>query len=105
MSSTAQVLQILADLGGFAGIAAMITAVPTLFKIRRDTAATVNQVKPSHGGNLSASMNKIETDMKELRAEYRSGISSIGHQVGEIRGDMRDLRADIQTLQAKEILK
>ena len=100
-----KVIEIIADLGGFAGIAAIIAAVPTLFKIRKDTAATVNQVKPSHGGNLSTSMNKIETDMTTLRAEYRSGISSIGHQVGEIRGDMRDLRADIRTLQAKEILK
>lgn len=81
-------------LGAF--ITALATAIATLRKSKKvDEASETIQAEltNNHGSSFK---DKIEL-MLDL-------VKSQGHQLGELRADLSNLRKDVSTLQTKEIL-
>lgn len=95
---TSLLVDIIEALGGLAGLAALLAVFPQLSGIKKNTAKTLTEFHPDHGNTLKDSVNRIEKAQLDFQ-------KSVGHQIGEIRTDLHDLRSDVQTLQMKEILK
>lgn len=66
----------LAEIGGLAGLAALITALVQLRHIRRDAKTSAVELTHNHGSS-----------MKDAVARIEGSVKSLGHQVGEIRRD------------------
>lgn len=91
-------VDVIEALGGLAGLAALLAVFPQLSGIKKNTAKTLTQFQPNHGSSLKDAVNRIEKAQLDFQ-------KSVGHQIGEIRTDIHDIRTDVQTLQMKEILK
>lgn len=93
----------LADLGGLAGLAALLTAIGGVIvqlrglrKVREDTA----QLMPNHGSHLADAVHRIEANMatKDDVGEVRR---LVGHEVGEVRDDIKDVRGRLDRLESR----
>lgn len=80
-------------------LAALVASIGSFYAARKAKGADVTaekaraQLVPNHGSSVS--------DRVDLML---SMVKSQGHQIGEIKTDMADLRKDVSTLQAHEIL-
>lgn len=79
-------LEVIAALGGFSGIAALITALVQLAGLRKSMSEAMHELKPNHGSSMKDALARIE---------------SVQQDHGE---RLHELRKDVQTLQAKELL-
>lgn len=86
---------IIQALGGFGGLAALLTSLAAWRKstqTEQTTGATITEVsrqfKPDHGESMADKINGILTS-QDL---HTSMIESLGHQVGEIRADAQQFR-------------
>lgn len=91
----------LADLGGLAGLAALVTAIGGVIvqlrglrKVRRDTA----QLMPNHGSHLADAVHRIEANMA-TRADVGEVRRLVGHEVGEVRDDQKDIKQRLSRLE------
>lgn len=69
----------LVALGGFAGLAALITALAGFVRIKKDT----KQLQPDHGSSLADKIDHIRDDVKTIN--------------GRLIGIEKDLRAERKT--------
>ena len=56
--------------------------------IRKDT----NQLRPDHGSSLADAVHRIEINQAQQGADLREVRRFVGHEVGEVRADVRDVR-------------
>lgn len=107
-------LAALSDLGGLAGLAAVITAVATLRRsetrhaqARADSEARwitiTSELEPNHGSSLRDAVDRIEHSVDSLREDHTDLARRLGHQIGEIRRAMDrehgDYDARLRTLE------
>ena len=89
----------LAQLGGLAGLAALLTAIGGVIvqlrglrRVRQDTI----QLQPDHGTSVADAIARIEAGVIETRR-------LIGHEIGEVRdqqhADLIDVRARLRALE------
>lgn len=83
-----------ANLGGLAGIAAVITAIMTGRRRDDDVKAVRAQVEPNHGSSLADAIRRIETGQDALREDLGDLSRRLGHEIGEVRRDLADARRD-----------
>lgn len=99
MSALSGGLAALSDLGGLAGLAAVITAASTLrrsearhAKARADDEArwitVTSELEPNHGSSLRDAVDRIEHAVDELREDHTDLARRLGHELGEIRRTM-----------------
>ena len=88
----------LAELGGFAGVAALLTALAGILvqlrglrRVREDTA----QLQPDHGSSVADIVTSTATDVREVRR-------MLGHEIGEVRADLVDVKARLRRLEGAD---
>lgn len=80
-------------------LAALIASISSFYAARKAKGADATaekaraQLVPNHGSSVS---DRIDLVLSMVKGQ--------GHQIGDIRTDMADLRKDISTLQAHEML-
>lgn len=84
----------LASLGGLGGIGAVVTAAVTARKNRGDVKAIRAEVSPNHGSSLLDAVRRIESSLDDLRREHTALDRRLGHEIGEIKADMRAVGDD-----------
>ena len=75
----ADALAALSTLGGLGGLAALIAAVAALHRHEAAAAELRAEMRPDHGGGLR---------------EHRDLSRRLGHELGEVRRDLHDVRTD-----------
>lgn len=81
-----EIIEIISSLGGFAGLAALITALGATRRMNTASEKIAKELSPNHGSSMKDSLARIEAVQKDH---------------GE---RLHELRKDVQTLQAKELL-
>ena len=88
----------LAELGGFAGVAALLTALAGILvqlrglrRVREDTA----QLQPDHGSSVADIVTSTATDVREVRR-------MLGHEIGEVRAELVDVKARLRRLEGAD---
>lgn len=79
-----------------ASLGALITALQSKYhaqQAEQHAATTAAQLQPDHGTSFA--------DKQELILEL---VKSQGHQIGEIRADMNNIRRDVSNLQERKLL-
>lgn len=66
----------LIGLGGFAGIAALITSIAGLLRIKRDT----KQLQPDHGSSLADKIDNIREDVKTINGRLIGIEKDLRHE-------------------------
>ena len=51
-------------------------------------------MRPDHGGGLRDAVDRVQCSVDELRAEHRDLSRRLGHELGEVRRDLHDVRTD-----------
>ncbi|MGV9183749.1 hypothetical protein [Arcanobacterium canis] len=100
------VVTTLSNLGGFAGIAALLGVVlPRLKQIEKDSEIVRIQLTPNHGSSMKDQIRRIEKSIDQIQETSADWHGSLGHQIGEIRRDFRSeidsLRADMRSMNDK----
>ena len=90
----ADALAALSTLGGLGGLAALIAAVAALRRHEAATAEIRAEMRPDHGGSLRDAVDRVQSSVDELRAEHRDLSRRLGHELGEVRRDLHDVRTD-----------
>lgn len=87
-----------AELGGFAGVAALLTALAGILvqlrglrRVREDTA----QLQPDHGSSVADIVTSTATDVREVRR-------MLGHEIGEVRDELVDVKARLRRLEGTD---
>lgn len=87
-----------AELGGFAGVAALLTALAGILvqlrglrRVREDTA----QLQPDHGSSVADIVTSTATDVREVRR-------MLGHEIGEVRDELVDVKARLRRLEGAD---
>ena len=88
----------LVELGGLAGVAALLTALAGIFaqlhqtrKLREDTV----QLQPDHGSSVADIVTSTATDVREVRR-------MLGHEIGEVRAELVDVKARLRRLEGAD---
>ena len=88
----------LVELGGLAGVAALLTALVGVLaqlrqtrKLREDTA----QLQPDHGSSVADIVTATATDVREVRR-------MLGHEIGEVRDELVDVKARLRRLEGAD---
>ena len=88
----------LVELGGLAGVAALLTALAGIFaqlrqtrKLREDTA----QLQPDHGSSVADLVTATAIDVREVRR-------MLGHEIGEVRDELVDVKARLRRLEGAD---
>ena len=86
------------ELGGLAGVAALLTALAGVIvqlrglrKVREDTA----QLQPDHGSSVADIITSTATDVREVRR-------MLGHEIGEVRDELVDVKARLRRLEGAD---
>ena len=90
----ADALAALSTLGGLGGLAALIAAVAALRRHEAAAAEIRAEMRPDHGTSLRDAVDRIQHGVDELRTEHRDLNRRVGHELGEVRRDLHDLRTD-----------
>ncbi len=77
--------------------------------LRRHEAAAAEiraEMRPDHGTSLRDAVDRIQHGVDELRTEHRDLNRRVGHELGEVRRDLHDVRTDhearLRTLERRE---
>ena len=65
--------------------------------LRRHEAAAAEiraEMRPDHGTSLRDAVDRIQHGVDELRTEHRDLNRRVGHELGEVRRDLHDVRTD-----------
>lgn len=106
MTWLADVLRALSDMGGLAGLAAVITSLATLRRTENQHAKrravddarwlTVStELQPNHGSSLRDAVARIEHSVDALREDHTDLSRRLGHEMGDIRRARDREHADI----------
>lgn len=101
----ADTLAALSDLGGLAGLAAVLTALGTLRRAEVHHAQTrqadearwltvTAELQPNHGSSLRDAVSRIETSVDALSEGQADLARRLGHEIGEVRRAMDREHAD-----------
>lgn len=83
-----KIVETLVNLGGFAGIAAVLAAIPALRKIGRNSKTAAEEARPNHGSSMRDAVIRIEATVQGMRDTQKAH----GHQLGEIKQDSMEAR-------------
>ncbi len=81
-----EIIDAISSLGGFAGLAAIVTALGATRRMSNASAKITKELSPNHGSSIKDALQRIE----EVQRDH-----------GE---RLHELRKDVQTLQVKELL-
>lgn len=106
MTWLADVLRALSDMGGLAGLAAVITSLATLRRTENQHAKrravddarwlTVStELQPNHGSSLRDAVARIEHSVDALREDHTDLSRRIGHEMGDIRRSSDAIHTDL----------
>ena len=95
----------LVELGGLAGVAALLTALAGIFaqlhqtrKLREDTV----QLQPDHGSSVADLVAATAKEVEKTAAEMKEVRRLIGHEIGEVRDDLVDVKARLRRLENRD---
>ena len=95
----------LVELGGLAGVAALLTALAGIFaqlhqtrKLREDTV----QLQPDHGSSVADLVAATAKEVEKTAAEMKEVRRLIGHEIGEVRDDLVDVKARLRRLEGAD---
>lgn len=71
-----ELVNVLQNLGGLAGLGALIASISTYKETRK-------RLRPNHGSSIADGIARVEKD-----------VTRIGHEIGEIRTDLSEERRD-----------
>lgn len=71
-----ELVNVLHNLGGLAGLGALIASISTYKETRK-------RLRPNHGSSIADGIARVEKD-----------VTRIGHEIGEIRTDLSEERRD-----------
>lgn len=71
-----EIVNLLHNLGGLAGVGALIASISTYKETRK-------RLRPNHGSSIADGVARVEKDVRR-----------IGHEIGEIRTDLSEERRD-----------
>lgn len=79
-----------------ASLAGVLVQMRGLRRVREDTA----QLQPDHGSSVADKINRIEKNMA-TRTEVAEVRHLVGHEVGEVRDDITDMRGRLSRLESQ----
>ena len=95
----------LVELGGLAGVAALLTALAGIFaqlhqtrKLREDTV----QLQPDHGSSVADLVKATAKEVEKTAADMKEVRRFIGHEIGEVRDDLVDVKARLRRLENRD---